>query len=302
MSRIIRPAVQDGEGIDGPDLNTRFSDYTQTDLNAFNHRNAAYDLPQFERPGASLYGFLGKYQNSITLGKDDWKHTSSVTVAGTATSPPAAPYVVGDGVSPTVMSFGVAGQTVAANDVLRVYWDLSVYPHWIGSRPWAATDSNHISNGGGGSVPIGTNGSCWAFWLQWDVTSNALANFVNVPNQGSFDTNLTGSIYGSALSDTMGTSVVPAYIDRGNPSAGTLPHTPVQVAVGWRGISGAWYYPRTSGSQTIYGMRLVFTGVLLPYYNAGTSSNALVHDTAWADDARMSYNGGKLNAFIQRVG
>lgn len=302
MSRIIRPAVQDGESIDAADLNTRFNDYTQTDLNAFNHRDAAYDLPQFSRPGASTYGFIGKYQNTITLGLNDWKHTSSVTVSGTVTTPPAAPYVVGDGVNPTVMSFGAAGQTVAANEVLRVYWDLSVYPHWIGSRPWSAYDYNNIAHGGGGSTAIGTNSSCWPFWLQWDITSNALTNFVNVPQQGSFDTNFTGSIYGSPLSDTMATSVVPAYIDRGLPSAGTLPHTPVQIAVGWRGISGTWYYPKTSGSQTIYGLRLVFTGVCHAYYNAGTSSNALVHDTNWADEARLSYNGGKLHAFIQRVG
>ena len=302
MSRIIRPAVQDGESIDATDLNTRFSDYNQTDLNAFNHRDAAYDLPQFDSPGVSTFGFIGKYQNSITIGKNDYKHTSSVTVSGTATTPPAAPYVVGDGVSPTVMSFGILGQAVAANEVLRVYWDLSVYPHWIGSRPWSGYDYNLISSGGGGSTAVGTNGSCWGFWLQWDITSNALTNFVNVPQQGSFDTNLTGSIYGSPLSDTTATSVVPAYIDRAIPDAGIVNSTPVQIAVGWRGISGAWYYPKTSGSQTIFGLRLVFTGVLHPYYNAGTSSNALVHDTSWAGDARLSYNGGKMNAFIQRIG
>jgi len=302
MSRIIRPAVQDGESIDATDLNTRFSDFTQTDLNAFNHRNAAYDLPQFKNPGASLFGFIGKYQNSSIIGKNDYKHTASVTVSGTATTPPAAPYVVGDGASPTVMSFGAGGQAVAANEVLRVYWDLSVYPHWVGSRPWSGYDNNTISNGGGGGTAVGTNGSCWGFWLQWDVTSNGLTNFVNVPQQGSFDTNLTGSIYGSPLSDTQAASVVPAYIDRALPSAGTVPNPPTQIAVGWRGISGAWYYPRTSGTQTIYGLRLVFTGVLHPFYNAGTSSNTLVHDTSWAGDARLSYNGGKMNAFIQRIG
>ncbi len=303
MSRINRAIVADGETIAAADLNSRFTDYQQTDINEFNHRDAAYDLPQFDRPGASTFGFIGQYQKAVTIGVNSWKHASSTLVTGQNAAPPGAPFIVSDGGgTPTVLSFGVAGITVAADELLRIYWDLSVYPHWEGTRPWVGHDDYTITDGTGGTTAIGTNASCWAFWLQWDVTSNALANWTEVPNQGAFNTNFTGSVYGSPLSDCTATTVVPAYIDRGAPQSGALPSTPVSVAVGWRGISGTWYYPKTTGSQVIYGLRIVFSGILHPYYNTGTSSNALTRSTSWSSSAKLRYAGGKMHAVKQKVG
>jgi hypothetical protein len=55
MSRIVRAAVNDGDTLDAASLNDRFSDYTQTDLNAFNHRDAAHDLPQMAKVWLQTY-------------------------------------------------------------------------------------------------------------------------------------------------------------------------------------------------------------------------------------------------------
>lgn len=310
MSRIKRARVEDGDNIEAADLNTRFTDYSQPGaLNAFNHRDGAFDLPQFERPGASTYGFLASYQKAQTIGANDWKHSSVVTVTGVSASPPpAAPFIVGDaGGTPTPISFGALGLTVSAGEVLRVYWDLSVYPHWIGTRPWttgASVDFYNFDKGSGVAQPLGTNAACWAFWLQWDITSNALANFVEVPNQSDFRTDLygDGSAYGAQLADTMSTSVVPAFIDRAAPNDGEIPNTPIQCPVGWRGVSGAWYYPKTSGSQTIYGLRVVFTGPMSPNHDTSAGTNHLIHSTAWSSDSRLSYAGGSIDVVKQRTG
>ena len=51
MSRITDGPVRDGEAFDAASLNDRFASYTQTDLNQFNHRDAAHDLPQFDAGG-----------------------------------------------------------------------------------------------------------------------------------------------------------------------------------------------------------------------------------------------------------
>ena len=310
MSRINRQRVEDGDSVDATDLNARFQDYNQSGgLNAFNTRDAAFDLPQFKNPGASTFGFLASYQNSALIGANDYKHSSIVTVTGvSSTPPPATPFIVGNAAgSPTPISFGAAGITVSAGEVLRVYWDLSVYPHWIGSRPWttgASVDFYTFDNGSGAAMALGTNAACWAFWLQWDITSNALSNFVEVPNQSDFRTDLygDGSAYGAQLGDTMSTCVVPAFIDRAAPDDGTIPGSPDQVRVGWRGLSGAWYYPKTSGSQTIYGMRVVFTGPMAPNHNSTSGANHLIHSVAWSSDSRLSYAGGSIYVVKQRTG
>lgn len=310
MSRIDRPRVEDGDSIEATDLNSRFTDYSQAGaLNAFNVRDAAFDLPQFDQPGASTFGFLASYQNSALIGANDWKHSSVVTVTGVSASPPpAAPFIVGtSGGTPTPISLGAAGLTVAAGEVLRVYWDLSVYPHWEGTRPWttgASVDFYVFDKGSGVAQNLGTNAACWVFWLQWDITSNALANWTEVPNQSDFRTDLygDGSAYGAQLGDTMSSSVVPAYIDRAIPDNGLIPATPIQASVGWRGASGSWYYPKTSGSQTIYGLRLVFTGPMSPNHNTVSGANNLIHSVAWSSDSRLSYAGGSIDVVKQRIG
>ena len=75
MSRITDGPIVAGDELDAVSLNTRFGSYTQTDLNTFNHRDAAHDLPQFAESG-----WLLTHAQSQDIGKNDWKHTSSVTL------------------------------------------------------------------------------------------------------------------------------------------------------------------------------------------------------------------------------
>ena len=113
------------------------------------------------------------------------------------------------------MSFGLGGWTLSTTNILRVYWDLSVKPYYVTARPWTALGAlgNYVfPQLGGGTINVATGVECWPFWLQWDITSNALANFVDVPGQGDFNST-AGSYKGNALSDCSSTSVVPAFLE-----------------------------------------------------------------------------------------
>ena len=292
MSRIVRAAVNDGDTLDAASLNDRFSDYTQTDLNAFNHRDAAHDLPQFAKV------WLQTYQQQVTLGLNDWKHGSTVSVSG-MTAMPAAAHPIEDGAgNPTDMSFG-AGLTISPGEVLRVYWNLSVKPddgtNWNTAGSLAYYDFN---NGSGGAQPTSTWGACWVFYLEWDITSSARTNYVPVVGQSDFTT-VIGGKYGNALSICEASSVVPADLRMAAPNQGNVPIASETGNLEWRGVSGAWYYPRTGSDLTIYGLRLVVKGVMHPWH-VGTT-NYLVHDTTFSTDAALEYNGGNLAVIKQRM-
>ena len=294
MSRITDGPIVAGDELDAASLNTRFASYTQTDLNTFNHRDAAHDLPQFAESG-----WLLTHAQSQDIGKNDWKHTSSVTVAG-MTAMPAAPHPIEDGAgNVSEMSFG-AGLSVEAGEVLRAYWNLSAKATQ-GSN-WDAAGSlgyYEFGAGGGSTQKTDTWGGCWVFYLQWDITSASRTNYVGVPLQSDFLT-ATGGKYGAQLASTMASSVMPAGLRYANlPDAGILPNASKESTQRWRGISGAWYYPRAAGTQVIYGLRVVVKGVMHPYQSANV--NYLVHDTVYSDGASLAYNGGNLAVLKHRM-
>tara|TARA_R100000951_G_scaffold30186_3_gene26037 strand:+ start:2266 stop:3159 length:894 start_codon:yes stop_codon:yes gene_type:complete len=293
MSRIIRGRIVDGDQVAAADLNTRFTDYAQTGaLNRFNTRDGAVDLPQL----ATGVVFTGGA--SSTIGRDDWKHAAFNTVSG-QTGTPAAPHIVSDATpTPTVLSLGASGFAVTTSNVLRVYWDLSVKPYYTTSRPWTAVGAlgnytfDQISSG---TINVATGSEVWPFWLQWDVTSNALANFVDVPGQGDFNTTV-GSYKGNALASCGSTSVVPAFLETAAaPSRGDF-NSVLTVDIGWTSVAGAWHYTRALGATTVFGLRVVFTGVCHPFNTGG--ANYLVRDDAVSTNARLDYNGGRLQAVL----
>jgi hypothetical protein len=214
---------------------------------------------------------------------------------------PADPHPIEDGAgNPTDMSFG-AGLTIANGEVLRVYWNLSAQATQ-GSN-WNAAGSlgyHEFNNGSGGSTKTDTWGGSWVFYLEWDVTSSARANYVPVPGQGDFKTTV-GSYYGDSLSSTQATSVMPSGLRYAElPTNGLLPRPSSASTQRWRGISGAWYYPRTvPSSLVVYGIRVVVKGVLHPYRSG--SVNYLVHDTVYSNGASLDYNGGNLAVLKHRV-
>lgn len=298
MSRIIRPPVEDGQAVTATDLNTRFTDFSQPNaLNLFNTRDAAFDLPQF-----SSTRFMAPDMATAIIGYNDWKHTAYNT--DTAPVGASAPFLVRNAAGIyTPLSFGPAGWTLTSDYIFRVYWDLSVRPRYEGVRPWTTAGSLSFWNIGAGVAgpSIATNVTCWAFWLQWDITSNALANWTNVPFQGQFNSGVIGNQIGEPLGSTMATTVVPAFNETGSCNNGGFDGR-LEALIGWTGISGDWHHTVAPNAPiTIYGLRLAFTGLLHSYNNGGL--NYLVRDDALnaAGAMQIDHNGGSLEAMRLRV-
>jgi hypothetical protein len=197
------------------------------------------------------------------------------------------------------MSFG-AGLTISTDEILRVYWNLSVKPNPSNNWNTAGSLSFYPFPGTGGSTrAASTWGAVWAFYLEWDTTSSALGAFVPVAGQGNFQ-QLYGGQYGSTLAECQATSVVPADLRYADPQLGELASDSTRGNIKWRGISGSWYYPRTSGFVTVYGLRLVVKGIMHPWNNASTT-NYLVHDTTFSTGSSLEYTSGNLSVLKQRV-
>ena len=299
MSRINRAPVTDGTVIDATDLNDRYSDFTQTDLNQFNHRDAAHDLPQFSKSG-----FMLQQAARTAIGNPSWKHATFNSVPATV-APPAFAVVSDAALLPTVLNTGASGWTVTTDDVLRIYWDLTVRPDYeLGNTPWLNSGSGcfyTFGDGGAGTVGVNGGGACWAFWLQWDITDNTLTNWVDVPGQDRFNDTVT-TLTGTSLDNTQATSVLSAFNETASlPSNGTIPSGKLERRRGWTSVSGAWHYTPPSGTRTVYGVRVVFTGVLRPFNNGGV--NYLVYDPPAADsgNTKLDYNAGSINASVLRM-
>lgn len=298
MSRITRAPVVDGQTVSAIDLNNRFTDYSQPGaLNAFNTRDAAFDLGQF-----ASTRFMAPLMASTTIGYDDYKHGAYNT--DTATAGVQVPRLVRDGAgNATPLSFGPTGWTIGTvTDVLRVYWDLSVRPRAdAGTAPYrTGANLSFYSIGSGLLTDIYNGLAGWAFWLQWDITSNALANFVNVPGQGSFN-NVAGPFVGENLTNTMATTSVQGFLENPTGMQGGSFNTRFTYNPGWQGISGDWHYNRpVGGPLTIYGLRVVFTGILTSWNTGG--ANFLVRDdvTSATGDCFLDHNGGALSAMLMR--
>jgi hypothetical protein len=304
MSRIQRPPVQDGDQIAAADLNNRYADYTQTDVNEFNARDASIDLPQFKQTASR--GFMARVAHSVQIGKLDFYHDSPVTLNG-QTALPSTPYVIGDGVSDTVLGpLGIGLCVVDDTNILRVYWHLNVKPIYTGT-PWTTIGISPIGfyavpHTSGPDAEVSTNGTCWAFYLQWDVTSAALTNWVEVPYQGDFTTNPTGSHRGELLENTAATTVVPAWVTRHGAVDREADGSDVAMLQGWRGISGHYFYDTSMGpSVTVYGLRLVVKGPMHPFNH--NNRNYLVQQPGLVSgtNVQLQHTVGRLGLILHKV-
>ena len=303
MSRINRGPILDGDDIAAAGLNVRYGDYSQSDLNEFNARDAAVDLPQFER--TSSRGFMAKVANSVEVGKLDFYHDAPVVLNGQSTVPATA-YVIGDGVSDTVLGpLGVGLVTVDDSNILRVYWSLNVRPAYTGT-PWTTPSTPSaeydVPHSGGGNRGLCTNATVWVVYLQWDVTDATLTNWTEVPYQGDFTANPTGTIRGSLLERTAATTVVPAFLTRHGAEDREATGSETANPIGWRGISGSYSYDTSMGaSVTVYGLRLVVKGPMHPFNH--NSRNYLVHQPDIVDGANVTleHTVGRLGFILHRV-
>jgi hypothetical protein len=302
MSRINRSRIVDGDAISASDLNDRFNDYSQSGaLNQYNVRDSAIDLPQVKTD------WYTRNIYETTLGELNLQHTSFNTVNATTGGFPVAGHVVQDfSAVPSVLNFGLSGLTVSTSEVLRLYYDLSVRPTYNGT-PWTAVGSfssyTFPDLPKTGTVQVATSADVWVLYPQWDVTSSALTNFVDVPNQGDFNTNYTGSRHGNALGDCMATTVIPAWVQfaAGALTGGVNAAGLYDSSIGWRGVSGAWHY---AGSQvTVYGIRWIIKGILHPDQNGNV--NYLGFDTVAGGTGspapQLLYTSGKAQAIVQRL-
>ena len=298
MSRLTQPAIQDGDTLDAASLNDRFTQFNQPGaLNAFNLRDAAIDLPHFKAGASDDWLTTAFYVGGI--GWNDWKHGSYHTFTGQLTG--AAPHVVLDsGSAADYLSFGASGAVIATGSLLRVYWDLSVRPKWVGVRPWTgAALTLTFPNGSGGTRDVFSGYGCWAFWLQWDITSNALTHWVNVPGQGDFNSLGGGTRGYSNLTDIDATSIIQSVIEGSDLSQTGAVLSISDNPVGWSSGDGARHYKAAAGPVTVYGVRVVFTGPLGAHNTGGV--NSLMRNDTVAASAKLDQQMGTIQAIVMRT-
>lgn len=312
MSLPTRPAVREGTDITSAGLDAQYDGFAtgSLDINATNLREFAVDLPNLpDAQGEAGQGVVLKRAAATTIGTGSMDHSTAVTVAsyGGATFP--TPHVVEDGAgNPTPLALGASGWSMAAGDVLRVYWDLSVRPRFTetmaGASPGPlAPYGVELDVWGSPSTTTAGDGQfAWLIWLQWDVTDNTLTNWVPVPNQSDFDQAIPGVLgsYGDEVPLTAATSPVAPWIDYDDDARlGQIDGISLGLPIRWRGVSGAYFYVPVTG-VTVYGLRIVIAGVAHARNSGGInywSWAPTVHD---GGDTYLQYTSGGLTAILHR--
>jgi hypothetical protein len=146
-----------------------------------------------------------------------------------------------------------------------------------------------------GTTPVCIGAHVWLVQLQWDITSASRTNFVNVPNQGNFQSTWsTSGRYGEPLSNLAGTAAFPAFWSGGinwlNGRTNGLVDTE-ERGTGWRNIALTWHYTPSSVT-TVYGFRLVMHGIYHPR-NDGTN-NGLVLDVGTTPGISAQYQSNNI--------
>lgn len=296
MSRIPQAPVQPGDIATAAAENARFDAFSlPSAIDAANVRDAAFDLPQFGT------GCIMLHSTSEALGTGDWRHSSPNTVASFGGAGAATKNPVLDAVGAETY-IGPIAWTMAVGDILRVYFDLSVRPRYEVSSWLASTDGKYwINDGAGGSHAAWDGGHCWLFSLQWDITSAALVNWVEVSGQTAYGAT-AGARTGGQLSDSPASFPVPAWVHTTHDlDRGRMTSIPLFDAYGvrWTSVSGTWYYV-PAAPITIYGLRVVIHGL----YHGGqaTNVNYLLVDPAVEDPTVfLEYDAGQITALHQRM-
>lgn len=305
MSRITRARIDAGDSLTSTDLNNRYSDYTQTDLNLDNAADGSIDSQQLPA-GAVLKGVQ---QNA--LGTGDVQHTSVQTIArktgGTAGATPVAP-AGGFALNST------SGFTLATNDVLRVYITYqcksmlnSFDPNVTG--PLGTLTIQERPSSGAATKICNLGAMAWMFQLKWDITSSSLGAFVNLPNQGSMLTVWSSSggstsKYGDAVTKLDGTAFIPAwwsggmYWQNGKHNA-SIGDDFGKQNTGWRTVTLTWVYKNTGSPVTVYGLQTVAHGVFHPYNHGG--DNGIVLDTSTYSSGAPTLQVGIGNAVVMHM-
>ena len=304
MSRIERSRVKPGEVTDATTLNDTYADYTQSaTLDASNTRDQAFGLPHLATSGSPLM-----YAGQASLGNNTLPTVTgapTTTVSSASGSAPTSPHVVQTSTgTETILDLSSDPWSLGSGDVLRVWWHLTCRPKYTGT-PWTA--SNVLGKldiaGTASATDIQTvtdSMHCWVAYLQWDITSASLTNFVDVPGQGDFLSSIDSKT-GSKLADTSSTTVIPAWLAVGTKDSEDGAITGAIDARGF-GFDSAYgmYARKTVASRTVYGVRLVIRGLLHPAHDTTGSVNPNTLVYALNAVGTLDYCGGRINAVAMR--
>ena len=311
MSQLTaRTPLSDEAVIDASELNARFTDFASASvsIDATNLRDGAVDLPQYAPQ--QIVRSNGAFTE--TLGCDEWDTvTDLLTTVLTATpaAAPSAPVPVTDfsGANASRISFGITGRTITLVDVLRVSWSLKAQLLFTGT-PYdtaGALGQFDISNFAPAAITVTDGMHAVPFYLEWDITSNALANWVAVPGQTTFQTSINipaGGKVGGKIEECSAATFLPAWVARGVGVSGGKATGDAVYARGWRTVRGSWLYSPPLG-VTCYGIRVAFMPALYhPASQVSTLDPYMVYDSIASTSCVLDLQSGFLTAIVQRLG
>jgi hypothetical protein len=293
MSTITNASFIGGEDLTAATVNAKFQDITTattTALDEANIRNQSIDMSQMD--GTALSGksdiiLVSMKQGSVGSGSD------LTTLVAYPTSRTGIP--LSSGGAPTNLAWGAV---LSTNDMLRVYWSGRCTP---------------FTNASAGNTAL-TNDMCWVFFLQWDITSAGLTNWVEVPNQGGWSTEIESA--GSGKYGEPTDTIIPSIgNNRGIQGSAIVPHYQAwidssgglqRIVPKRNNINGSYYYKNAGADVTVYGLRLKVGGPYKGHTNHETGSatdrNYLKYNTAnvGAGDTVTVYN-AQIASMIMRT-
>lgn len=298
MSRITRARIVDGDSLTSSDLNARYSDYTQTDLNLDNASDGSIDSQQL--PAEAILKAVHQQQ----VGTGDVQHSSVQAVTRSTSGSPTATIL-----APTsgFQLGGASGFTLATGDILRVYLTYQCRSVLNGfdpntTGPMGKLDFQQRPSSGSAATFCNLGAQAWMFQLQWDITSSSLTAWATLPNQSNMTTtwSSTGK-YGANVNSLDGTAFIPAwwsggmFWQNGRHNQGDFHHQ----NCGWRAVTLTWVYENTGSPVTVHGLRTVASGLVHPY-NDG-SDNGVVFDYGTYATANPSLEVGIGNVVVMHM-
>ncbi len=311
MSQLpARKALSEEPVLSAANLNTRFTDFASAtvSIDANNLRDGAVDLPQYAaqqivRPGGAF---------TETLGCDDWDTATNLlttTLTATPNPAPTAPVPVTDAslANASIINFGITGRTITLVDVLRVSWSLKANLFFVGA-PYdtaGALGQFDISNFAPATITVTDGMHAVPFYLEWDITSNALANWVAVPGQTTFQTPINipaGGVTAGKIEECSAATFFPAWVARGVGVSDGKATGDLVYARGWRTVRGSWLYTPPVG-VTCYGIRVVYMPALYhPCTQLVTGVAHMAYDSVASATCVLYTQSGFITAIVQRLG
>ena len=309
MSRINRGRVTDDDTINASDLNATYADYQQAGtLDASNTRDQAFDLPHF----SSSMRLILNAQSDRLIGNGEKQHPSATGVQVAAlSSPNLFTHVVNDGAgSNTFLDWSADPWQIGEGEYLRVWWNLSVRHERSGreNANQAGVLGRYVVPAiGGGTETVTDSYHCWLAFLEWDVTSASLTHWVPVPGQMPPGTDIDGvGGNGFFCHSLNGATVISAwtYSSFGFGDGGEMPlgNDGKVFDHEWFAPYGMYVHKQTSGTVTVYGVRLVLIGLLHPaHVVGGNAENILLIDYSANVDQSLYYTSGRMSAVHGKV-